>query len=92
MLRRDFSAGFYVEHLNKDLGIVMDSARNMGISLPGTALGMQLYNSLMALDGARLGTHALQLVYEATNNVKLPDYDKLKPQSEKKEAENLNGG
>lgn len=40
MLRRDFSAGFYVEHLTKDLGIVMDSARAMGITLPGTSLGM----------------------------------------------------
>jgi 3-hydroxyisobutyrate dehydrogenase len=40
MLRRDFSAGFYAEHLSKDLGIVTDSALALGIILPGTALGM----------------------------------------------------
>jgi hypothetical protein len=41
----------------------------------------------MALDGARLGTHALQLVYEATNNVKLPNYDKLEAKTDKPEEE-----
>ena len=37
MLRRDFEPGFYVEHFVKDLGIVLDESKRMGISLPGTA-------------------------------------------------------
>jgi len=38
MLRRDFEPGFYVEHFVKDLRIVLDESRQMGISVPGTAL------------------------------------------------------
>ena len=38
MLKRDFEPGFYVEHFVKDLGIVLDEGKQMGISLPGTAL------------------------------------------------------
>ena len=36
MLRRDFEPGFYVEHFVKDLGIVLDESKRMGISLPVT--------------------------------------------------------
>ena len=38
MLRRDFEPGFYVEHFVKDLGIVLEESKRMGISVPGTAL------------------------------------------------------
>ena len=38
MLKRDFEPGFYVEHFVKDLGIVLDEARRMKLSVPGTAL------------------------------------------------------
>ena len=38
MLRRDFEPGFFVEHLVKDLGIVLEESKRMGISVPGTAL------------------------------------------------------
>ena len=38
MLKRDFEPGFYVEHFVKDLGIAMEEARKMQISLPGLAL------------------------------------------------------
>ena len=37
MLRRDFEPGFYVEHFVKDLGIVLDESKRMGLSVPGTA-------------------------------------------------------
>ena len=38
MLRRDFDPGFYVEHFVKDLGIVLEESKRMGLSLPNTAL------------------------------------------------------
>lgn len=56
MLRRDFEPGFFVEHFVKDLGIVLDESRAMGISLPGTALSHEFYKSLIANGGARMGT------------------------------------
>ncbi len=39
--------GFYVEHFVKDLGIALMEAHRMKLSLPGLALALQLYNSLM---------------------------------------------
>lgn len=38
MLRRDFDPGFYVEHFVKDLGICLDEALRMKLSLPGLSL------------------------------------------------------
>jgi 3-hydroxyisobutyrate dehydrogenase len=48
MLRRDFDPGFYVEHFVKDLGVALEEGRRMNLSLPGTALAMQLYQGLIA--------------------------------------------
>lgn len=57
----DFSAGFFVEHFVKDLGIALQEAERMRLALPGLALAKQLYLSLMAQGHGRLGTQALQL-------------------------------
>jgi len=48
MLKRNFDPGFYVEHFVKDLGIALDEAKRMGISMPSTALAQQFYHALMA--------------------------------------------
>lgn len=34
----DMNPGFYVEHFLKDLGIALDEARRMNLTLPGLAL------------------------------------------------------
>ena len=75
MLKRDFNPGFYVEHFCKDLGIVLDEAKDMNLSLPGTSSSLQLYRSLMAHDGGRLGTQAILKVLENMNNVEIPAQD-----------------
>jgi 3-hydroxyisobutyrate dehydrogenase len=56
-----FEPGFFVEHFIKDIGIALDEAKRMGLSLPGLALAHQLYVSLAAQGHARDGTHALEL-------------------------------
>ena len=56
MLKRDFEPGFYVEHFFKDLGIILEEARRMNISLPGTALASQFFAAYIAQGGARNGT------------------------------------
>jgi 3-hydroxyisobutyrate dehydrogenase len=61
MINGNFDPGFYVEHFIKDMGIALDEANRMGLSLPGLALAKQLYVSLAATGGSRLGVHALQL-------------------------------
>lgn len=59
MLRGDFQPGFYVEHFVKDMGIALDDAQKMNLSLPGLALVKQIYIALMAQGGKRKGTQAL---------------------------------
>jgi 3-hydroxyisobutyrate dehydrogenase len=61
MIAGNFDPGFYVEHFIKDMGIALEEANRMGLSLPGLALAKQLYVSLASNGGKRLGVHALQL-------------------------------
>ena len=71
MLKRDFDPGFFVEHFVKDMEIILNEARKSNLCLPGVALASQLYQSLMAHGGARMGTQALLLALEEINNIKV---------------------
>jgi 3-hydroxyisobutyrate dehydrogenase len=64
ILRRDFEPGFFVRHFIKDLGIALEEARRMELSLPGLALAHQLYQSVSALGYNEKGTQALMLALE----------------------------
>lgn len=71
ILKRDFEAGFFVNHFVKDLGICLRECQNMGLALPGLALAQQLYLSLKAHGEGDLGTQALVLALERLNNISL---------------------
>lgn len=60
----DFEPGFMVEHFIKDLGIALEEAELMNLSLPGLALAKQLYLSVMAMGKGTKGTQALYLALE----------------------------
>lgn len=70
ILARNFEPGFFVEHFIKDMGIALDEARRMNISLPGLALANQLYLAVQAQGYGRKGTHALMLALEQLSGVK----------------------
>jgi 3-hydroxyisobutyrate dehydrogenase len=72
ILARNFEPGFYVEHFIKDMGIALQEAKAMGLSMPGLALANQLYLALQAQGYGRKGTHALMLALEHISNVKRP--------------------
>jgi len=61
IIANNFDPGFFVEHFIKDMGIALDEAKRMGITLPGLALSHQLYIALKAQGHGRDGTHALEL-------------------------------
>lgn len=61
IIANNFDPGFFVEHFIKDMGIALDEANRMGLSLPGLALARQLYIAVQAQGYGRNGTHALQL-------------------------------
>lgn len=61
IINNNFDPGFFVEHFIKDMGIALDEAKRMGLSLPGLALAHQLYLALQGQGHGRDGTHALEL-------------------------------
>lgn len=64
VVNRNFDPGFYVEHFIKDMGIALDEANRMGLSMPGLSLVKQLYEGVKAQGHGKLGTHALMLTLE----------------------------
>jgi len=70
MVKRDFRPGFYVEHFIKDMGIALEEAKKMNLSLPGLSLVQQLYIATKAEGHGRKGTQALLLALEKISNVK----------------------
>jgi len=54
-----FDFGFAVDWMRKDLGIVLDEARNNGASLPITALIDQFYSDVQKMGGKRWDTSSL---------------------------------
>jgi 3-hydroxyisobutyrate dehydrogenase len=69
VIANNFDPGFFVEHFIKDMGIALDEAKKMGLSLPGLALSHQLYLALQAQGHGRDGTQALQLALASMANV-----------------------
>jgi len=72
ILAGDLSAGFYVEHFLKDLGIALDEAGRLGLALPGLALARQLYRAAAAQGHARSGTQALARALASLSAVDWP--------------------
>ncbi len=70
MVKRDFRPGFYVEHFIKDMGIALDEAKRMDLTLPGLSLVHQLYIATKAEGHGRKGTQALLLALEKISNVR----------------------
>ncbi|MEN9556562.1 MAG: 2-hydroxy-3-oxopropionate reductase [Planctomycetota bacterium] len=59
MIDNNFDPGFFVEHIVKDLGIVLEESRRMGLFMPGLALAEQLYQAVKSQGMGRHGTQAL---------------------------------
>jgi 3-hydroxyisobutyrate dehydrogenase len=59
MVKGEFDFGFAIDWMRKDLAIAMTEAREVGVSLPVTALVDQFYAQVQAQGGARQDTSAL---------------------------------
>jgi 3-hydroxyisobutyrate dehydrogenase len=68
-VKRNFDPGFFIEHFIKDMGIALEEAKRMKLSLPGLAMAHQFYVAAEALGLGRNGTHALSLVLEKLNGI-----------------------
>lgn len=68
MIKRTFHPGFRVKLHQKDLNIALQSARSMGLSLPGTAIAQELFNALAAGGGSDLDHSSIVTVLEKLAN------------------------
>ncbi|WP_313135632.1 NAD(P)-dependent oxidoreductase [Paracoccus jeotgali] len=59
MAEGKFDHGFAVDWMRKDLGICLDAADDLGVSLPVTALVDQFYKDVQRMGGGRWDTSAL---------------------------------
>ena len=67
IVRGNYEPGFFVEYFIKDMGIALEEAAAVSLSLPGLALVHQLYLAVKAQGHGRLGTQALMLALETLN-------------------------
>lgn len=63
----NFEPGFIIDHFVKDMGIALDEAARMRLSLPGLALARQFYVAAQAEGLSRKGTQALYRVLARLN-------------------------
>jgi len=68
MIDHAFTPGFRIDLHMKDLGIALDCATELGVSLPGTALTQSLYNACIAQTDSQLDSSAIVRVLEKLAN------------------------
>ena len=64
--KSDFAPGFMVDLIQKDLRIVQDAAKKLGLPLPGTALAQKLFKDNQKKREGKLGTQAMYKAVERT--------------------------
>jgi 2-hydroxy-3-oxopropionate reductase len=69
MLDNEYKPGFKTRLHQKDLNIVMQTARELGLSLPGAALVMQHLNALMGTGDAELDSAAVMKIVERASGM-----------------------
>ena len=65
MIGHSFEPGFRICHQQKDLNVALQSARSLGLSLPGTAIAQEMLNAVAAQGGSNLDHSAMVLALEA---------------------------
>lgn len=71
ILQRRFEPGFRIRHQQKDLNLALQSARSLGLSLPGTGLAQELFNAVVARGGTDLDHSAIVMALETLANHKV---------------------
>jgi len=71
IIRRDFQPGFMIDLMQKDLNLVMGTARELKVPLPVTSFIQQMYYSLQSAGEGKSGTQALVKAMEYLTGVKV---------------------
>ena len=68
MIKRTFDPGFRIALHQKDLNLALTSARQIGVSLPNTAMAQELFNTCAANGGAAWDHSAMVRALELLAN------------------------
>jgi 2-hydroxy-3-oxopropionate reductase len=68
MIKRSFAPGFRIELHQKDLGLALASARQLGVALPNTATAQELFNACVAHGGRGWDHSAMVVALERLSN------------------------
>src|SRR5437773_12518003 len=71
MVKRTFDPGFRIELHQKDLNLALSSAKALGVSLPNTATGQELFNACAAHGGSTWDHSALVRALEIMTNFEI---------------------
>ncbi|GMR02912.1 MAG: NAD(P)-dependent oxidoreductase [Acidimicrobiia bacterium] len=71
MIERDWRPGFTIDLQQKDLRLVLETADELGVPLPGTALVFQLYRALQQQGLGSEGNHALVKALELMSSIEV---------------------
>jgi 2-hydroxy-3-oxopropionate reductase len=71
MLERNYAPGFMARLHQKDMGIVLETARELGLPMPGTALVTQYLHALVAQGDGELDSSALATILERMAGVEI---------------------
>ncbi len=72
MLDNDYTPGFKTKLHQKDINIVMQTAKELGLALPGAALVMQHLNALMGTGNGELDSAAVMKIVERESGMERP--------------------
>lgn len=65
MIARAFKPGFRIDLHQKDLNLALQSARSLGLSLPGTSMAQQLFGACVGMGGQDWDHSAMVCAIEA---------------------------
>ena len=71
MIKRTFNPGFRIELHQKDLSLALNSARQLGVSLPNTAIAQELFNACAAHGGRAWDHSAMVRALETMANFEI---------------------
>jgi 2-hydroxy-3-oxopropionate reductase len=71
MIKRNFAPGFRIKLHQKDLNLALQGGREMGISLPATAIAAQMLNAVASRGGQDLDHSALVQALESMANCQI---------------------
>lgn len=71
----DYRPGFLSEHFRKDLGLALEQAEDLDLTLPGSENAFRMYDTLCQVGGSKLGTQAISLLYEDEDTTKAAGLD-----------------